>query len=234
LPDAVLLSRWLHWACGLAFAAGAGLWLARRWLPWSAWLATLGFTGVIGLYLESASQVTHVAHLPNLLLLVPALGDHFYSDDIRAADQAHAFWATPLYPRWAHGLGVYVVGLFYGLSGLAKWLESGPGWANGVSLQLWVRLWGDPSSWWTWAILEDRRLAATLQWGTLVGETSGLLAIVWPRSRPVVGVLLVGFHVAQVAVFGWGFHANMAYLLLLFLPVDRWLERWQAAREKGP
>jgi hypothetical protein len=223
LPDALLLDRRVFLGCGLLFFAGAALWLARRALPWSSWLAALAFTALVALYLESASQATHVAHLTNQLLLVYALWYHVEARAIRAADRAGRFWSTPLYPRWAHELSVLAVGLFYGWAGLSKLLASGLAWPNGTSLQLWVRLFGDAEAWASRLILADRRVAEAMQWLALLGETSGLLAIVWPRARPLVGATLIAFHLGQIAVFGWGFHANLLILALVLLPARNWL-----------
>jgi hypothetical protein len=234
LPDAVLLDRRVFAACGLLFAAGAPLWAARRCLPWSAWLATLSFTLVVALYLESSSQATHVAHLTNTLLIVYLMWYQFYDADIRTALREGRFWRTALYPRWAHALSVFAVGLFYGLSGLAKWSQSGLGWPNGTSLQLWATLWGDPESFGTRLILSSRPLAAGLQWATLIGETGGLVAILSTRLRPLVGLLLIGFHAGSIGVFGWGFHANVAILALVFLPCSTWVPRLVARRGGGP
>jgi hypothetical protein len=236
-PDAVLLNECLFRACGVAFAVAAALWAGRWWLPWSSWLAALSFTAVVALYLENASQVTHVAHLTNTLLIVHALWYHFYADDIRAATCTGRFWTIPLYPRWVYSLSVFSVGLFYGWSGLSKLLESGLGWANGTSLQLWVRLFGDPQSLWTHLILSSCTLAVLLQAATLVGETSGFAAIVLPWLRPWTGLTLIGFHLAAIAVFGWGFHANALILGLVFLPCYRWVplcvERWERGKTWG-
>jgi hypothetical protein len=41
--------------------------------------------------------------------------------------------------------------------------------------------------------------------------------------------LLIAFHIGQIAVFGWYFHANMVLITLCFLPVDRWTP-WIVAR----
>ncbi len=234
LPDAVLLDRRTQIVCGVLFAAGAVLWVTHRLLPWSAWLTALAFTGVVALYAENATQLTHVAHLTNALLILYALWYHTCRDDTAAALRHRRFWRTPIYPRWVYSCSVFAVGSFYGVSGLMKWLTSGPGWANGVSMQLWARLWGDPDSVWTRLILADRRFAAALQWGALVGETAGFVAIVSRRLRPWIGLLLIGFHVGQIAVFGWGFHANMMILALVFLPFYEWLPRWVARRVPAP
>jgi hypothetical protein len=231
LPDAALLNRGVHVACGVLFAAGAALWVFRVGVPWSAWLTAVSFSGVLALYFESVGQVTHVAHPVNAFLYIYALWYTFYAADIRAANRAGRFWATPLYPRWAYSLGVFYLGLFYGLSGLNKLATSGFGWANGVSLQLWAELFGDKGSWFTQAILSSRAVAAALQWAALAGECGGLVAVVSARLRPFVGLLLIGFHVGQIAVFGWGFHANMALLALTFLPAYQWTPRAVARLE---
>jgi hypothetical protein len=225
LPDALLLNQRVFLGCGVVFVASALLWALQRLLPWSSWLAALSFTAVVALYLENSSQATHVAHVTNMLLLVCALWYHFYSDEIRAALRERRFWKTPLYPRWAHAASVFSLGLFYGFSGLTKWWQSGWGWPNGVSLQLWTNLWGDPESPWTQLILENRTFAAGLQWAALLAETSGLLAIVSWWLRPWIGLALIGFHIGQIAVFDWGFHANMVALALFCLPVDVWIAR---------
>jgi hypothetical protein len=233
LPDAVLLEAGTSWACGGLFVVGAGLWLAGRGLPVSSWLAALAFTALAALHLESSSQATHVAHLTNALLLLYALWYHVEGAAIRAACRAGRFWATPLYPRWAYALSVLAVGLFYGPSGLSKLFQSGPGWANGTSLQLWATLWGDPDSPATRLILADRRVAAALQAVTLLAETGALLAVVWPRARVLVGLALLAFHAGQIAVFGWGFHANMVILALVLLPAPAWVGRAVERLERG-
>jgi hypothetical protein len=231
LPVGVLRDRTWSYLAGGAFAAGAALWLLRWGLPWSGWLAALSYNAAVALFLENAVQATHVGHLTGILLILYALWYQFYYRDIRAADAAGRFWVTPLYPRWVYRCSVFALGLFYGLSGLSKWMQSGPAWATGLPLQLWVRLFGDPQSMFTHMILADRRVAALLSWATLIGETAGLLAIVSRRARPWIGLLLIGFHLGQIGVFGWGFHANMLFLALVFLPVVDWLPRLIATRE---
>jgi hypothetical protein len=234
LPDQVLHDRRTQIACGVLFFAGALAWAAHRLLPWSAWLASLSFTGIIALYAENATQLTHVAHLTDMLLLLYALWYHTCRLDIAAALRERRFWSTPLYPRWVYSCSVFAVGYFYGVSGLMKWLTSGPGWANGVSMQIWVQVFPrDPDSFWARLVVSDRRVATVLQWAALIGETSGFVAIVSRGLRPWIGLLLIGFHIGQIELFGWGFHANMVILTLVFLPFYEWIPRW-VARYKAP
>jgi hypothetical protein len=234
LPEAVTLNRGVCVACGVLFAAGAALWFLRRFLPWSAWFTALSFNAVVALYFENSSQETHVAHVAGAFLFIYALWYHFYRREIRDANRAGRFWTTPLYPRWVYTLSVFYLGLFYGLSGFNKLAVSGLSWPNGVSLQLWAELFGDKSSVFTQMILSSRTAAAAMQWAALVGECGGLVAVVSPRLRPLVGLLLIGFHVAQISVFGWGFYTNMFMLALVFLPVYQWTPRmvawWESKR----
>jgi len=230
LPESVLRNLVVLRVCGGLFILGSLLWLSRLLLPWSGWLTSLSFTAVVALYVENMTQVTHVAHVTNMLLLLHALWYQCYHQEIRAALLQKRFWTTRLYPQWVHALGVFYLGLFYGLSGLMKLLTSGPNWANGVSLQLWTNLWGNPDSPFTTLILGQRWIALTLQYSTLIGETGGLLAIVSRWARPVIGLLLIGFHIGAISVFSWGFHANVAMLILFFFPCQRWInglvDRW--------
>jgi hypothetical protein len=232
LPDGVLLSHPVMIGCGVVFLTCAVLWLLRLGLPWSSWGAALGFLAVLMLYVENASQVTHVAHLTAHLLFIHALWYQFYSGEIREADREGRFWQTALYPHWVYFLSVFAISTFYGWSGLSKLLESGFGWANGVPLQLWTNLWGVDSSLAKRLILEDRRFAALLQGLTLVGETAGFLAVLWRPARPWVGLLLIAFHLGQIDVFAWGFHANMVMLALFFLPTESFVNNWAARPER--
>jgi hypothetical protein len=225
--------RWPIVACGVLFAVGAVLWSARRLVPYSSWLTALTFNAVVALYLEDSSQETHVGHVAGAFLLIYALWYHFYRCEIRSPDW-RTFWRTPLYPRWVYSLSVFYLGLFYGLSGFNKLAVSGWSWPNGLSLQLWAELFGDRSSVFTRLILSSRTAAAAMQGAALLGECGGLVAIVSARLRPLVGLLLIAFHVAQICVFGWGFHANMLMVALVFLPAYQWTPRvgawWEARR----
>jgi hypothetical protein len=93
-------------------------------------------------------------------------------------------------------------------------------------------MWGNPDSFWTELVLGDRRIAVAMQWAALIGETAGFVAIVSRALRPWIGLLLIGFHVGQIALFGWGFHANMILLALIFLPFQEWVPRWVDRRER--
>ena len=223
LPDWFLLNPIPMQLAGVLFTLGSILWAGGWLVPYSGWLTSLAFTIQVALYMENSTQATHVAHLTNMMLLLYAAWYQCLGQEIRAALRAGQFWTTPLYPQWVHTLAVFYIGLFYGMSGLMKLWTSGPGWANGLSLQLWVKLWGNPNSLATQLILDHRWMARLLQITTLVGETGGLLAIVSRPARIVVGLLLISFHVGAIAVFGWGFHANLILLALFFFPCDRWL-----------
>jgi hypothetical protein len=120
--------------------------------------------------------------------------------------------------------GLAYLGLFHTYAGLAKLIYSGPGWANGVSLQLWVHMEAYPWSPTTWLLLSSRTAAKWLQMLTLVAETAGILGVI-PRLRVAVGLLLLAFYVGVIVTFPYGFAINAGLVALYFLPVERWLDR---------
>jgi hypothetical protein len=223
LPDRILAWPPAQWAFAVVFYACAPLWALRRAVPWSAWLTAVGFTGTVALYVENHVDLTHTSHVACMVLWIHALWYTVEAERIRQATSDGTFWRTPLYPEWAYWLGVGYIGVFYGFSGWLKLLHSGPGWANGVSMQLWAYMWGDPASPFTAPILKHRWLAQALQAVTLLAEAGAPLALVSRRARVVLGILLIGFHIGAISVFRWGFHSNAVLIALYFLPVREWL-----------
>jgi hypothetical protein len=231
LPNEVLRNDASMYVSAAVFFAAALCWAWQTWIPWSSWTAALSFTCLLAVRHENANHITHVGHMTNMMLLIYALWYHFYAGEIRAALQAKVFWQTPLFPRWVYQLSLVYVCLFYGFSGWNKLLSSGPGWANGVSMQLWVNLWGSDSIW-SHLILADRRAAQALQAATLVAEAGAPFALFIPRLRLPIGLALIGFHYGAIAVFGWAFHGNVIAVALVLLPAPCWIEWGVAAWER--
>ena len=82
-------------------------------------------------------------------------------------------------------------------------------------------------------ILGSRTLTAALQWGTLLLETAGVLAI-FPRLRTAIGVGLLAFYAGVLLTFDYGFHFNALFTALYFLPFDRWLPQRSRAAAVTP
>jgi hypothetical protein len=223
LPDRILFWRPAQWAFAALFAVNALLWAFRLGVPYTGWLTALGFTGTIALYVENHVDMTHTSHVTCMFLWIYALWYHVEADALASAPWWD-FWDAPLYPQWTFSLGVFYLGLFYGMSGWMKFLTSGPGWANGVSMQIWAEMWGDRSSPLTWLILQHRWVSQWMQALTLIAECAAPLAIVSRRARVVLGLLLISFHIGAISVFRWGFHANAVLIALHFFPVREWLE----------
>jgi hypothetical protein len=218
LPDVIALDPRVRQACFAVYALAAGCWLAGRFLPWSCWVAAMSFTAGMALYHEGWDQTNHTSHLTAVLLFTFALWHHLEAEEIRRARVERRFLSTPLYPRWMHELCILAVGLFYGWAGLSKLLESGVGWVNGVSLQLWVREFGVADSLFGAPLLANRSIALGLQASSLAVELAALIAVFVPLLRRPVGLGLTAFHAGIVLVFGWGFHANAVIVALLLLP----------------
>jgi hypothetical protein len=67
-------------------------------------------------------------------------------------------------------------------------------------------------------VREQLRKVPNLGHFTVVGTVGGTVDSLIGKTA--------GFHIGQIAVFGWGFHANMVMLGWFFLPIDRLIDRW--------
>jgi|SRR5580692_1016869 putative Ca2+/H+ antiporter (TMEM165/GDT1 family) len=222
LPEAALHSERTIQIANYTFWIGSLLWLANLLLPWTSWLSCLSFMSVVALQFENSNGMHHAANMISGLLFVSAIWYHFYAREIRAAMSARALFRSPVYPRWVYLLSVCYVSLFYASAGFSKIATSGLGWVNGVSLQLWVFLWGDRTSTVATTILSSRNAATVFQGCTLLLEVSTILAIPFARLRPWIGLALLGFHHGISEVFHYEFDFNailLALVLLPFLPV---------------
>lgn len=232
LPEETLSSPASFWAVRGLLVLGVGLWFWRKLLPWSCWLTVIAFTGLWSLHVENSWHTNHCFQMTNNLLVIQALWETLCAREIRDATAAGKYWRTPIYPRWVTLAAVAYIGLFHSAAGLSKLSFSGPGWANGVSLQLWTHLWGRPWSPTTGIILHSRTFTQALQTLTLVVETSGVLAV-FPRLRTWIGLATVGFYVGVLMTFDYGFQLNLLFTALYLLPVERWVEYYVRKRSPG-
>ncbi len=210
-------------SCAVCCGVGAVLWLLGWATPWSCWLATLSFTGLWSLHMETTTNGAHIFNASNQLLIVQSLWMTFKHREMQTAIREGRFWSTPLYPNWAFWLGVGFLGLFHTYAGLAKLMHSGFGWANGTSLQLWAYWDGRLSSWTRELMIQNRSLTLILQWATLLFETAGIFALFDRRVRLVVGLAILSFYVGVLLTFDYGFHMNFVLTALYHLPFDKWL-----------
>jgi hypothetical protein len=229
LPDEVVRGQWIWLAFRLLLVAGIVLWLVQRWLPWSCWLVVIAFTGLWSLHVETTYNTAHIFNMANMLLVIQAIWFTADAPLIRQRLCDRTFWQAPLVPRWVSLVSIAYIGIFHTAAGLSKLSFSGPGWADGTSLQLWTYLWGRPWSPTTQLILSSRTLTQGLQVLTLVVETAGVLAV-FPRLRPWVGWGLVAFYIGVLATFDYGFQFNALFTALYFLPCEIRITRAAARR----
>jgi len=201
----------------------ATLWLFQRLLPFSAWLTAILFTLAWAVRLENMGKTIHVSHLTALLLWVLAWWRQETMAEFRAARAQGQSWSGLYYPEWVFQSCLVITALFYGWAGWSKLAASGLDWANGISMQIWTRLWGNPNFFATQWVLESRPISMFLQTLSLALEVFAPLAIL-PIFRTWIGLGLIGMHLGIVTIFGWGFHGNMIFIALLMLPFRQWLE----------
>lgn len=226
LPDHLLSAPLLHQLARVFLVGSAILWAMQWFIPWSCWATVIAFTTVWALRMENTYHADHIFNVTNMLLVIHAMWYQFYCPEIRQSLAARQFWQTPLYPRWVFLLSVFYIGLYHTLAGVSKLSFSDLVWANGLSLQLWVHLWGWPGSPFGNVILENRTLATIFQNAVLILELMAILALPLRRLRTVIGIGLLCFYAGVLGTFvEFGFYFNAILVAMLLLPVEPYLRR---------
>lgn len=136
-------------------------------------------------------------------------------------------------PVWPIQLVRVQIAVTYFLAGYAKLVVAGPGWGDGVSLQHYLLLRGQPMGYW---IASQPLLCAVLSIATLVFEVGFPLALFERRLRWLLVVSAVGFHLVSEYVLGVGFNFFLPFLLVFVDPlaVLRWLGSQRARLVGAP
>ena len=214
-----ILARWVLVIAGI-------LWALQLLLPFSSWLTAIAITTVVAIRYENADHISHVYNLTNMVLVIHAMWYHFHYRKIKEALGKNCFWQSELYPNWAFYLSLFCIAIYHTFAGLSKLVASGPQWANGLSLQLWVHLWGRDNSFSADLIVSNRAVAQLLQCATLIIETLAITAVLFRRLRWLVGLGLVCLYVGILDTFNYRFHFNMILLICFFFPLNELLNHW--------
>ena len=246
LPEWLLRNGMFFSLIRVSVVAAALMWWFRIWTPISCWLTVLLAMLMWSLRMENLTNGAHVFNVANMLLVVHAMWFQFYYREIDAAVASAASQPKKLtstdndldttesdkkheqiqrcYPRWVFMLSVFYLGWFHSLAGFTKILSSGFGWGNGVSLQLWTKLFGWEPSPFGQLLLYDTRLTAWMQTGALLIECSCILVVFNRWLRYGLGFALFGFYLGVLTTFvSFGFHFNALLVVWFLLPVDWWL-----------
>jgi len=229
LPASVFSNEQIFTLCRYSFFAATFCWFFRRFLPISSWLTVILYTVTISFYWENLPWFRHKYILPNWLLLAYALWMHFYQHEIRAARKEKRFWNTALFPNWVYFLSVFSIAIFYTFSGISKLRWAGLEWGSGLSLQIWMTLFGDSRSLVTQLVLSDRLYAMVLQSGALLLECLAFLAIFSRRCRIAIALGLISLHLSIATTFHIDFATNVLLLSVYFLPMYQ-MTPWLVAR----
>jgi hypothetical protein len=114
------------------------------------------------------------------------------------------------------------IAVTYFLAGYAKLVLAGPAWGDGVSLQHYLLLRGQPVGYW---LAEHPAVCAVLSVTTLVLELTFPVVLFWPRLRWLYVPAAVAFHLVSEYVLGVGFSFFLPFLLVYVdpLPAVQWL-----------
>ena len=223
LPAEWLASPLFFQVVRVALVISTLLWFFHVAVPWSSWACVFFFTLMWSLRMENVANGAHIFNVTNMLLLIYAMWYQFYHRDIANARKQGNPGEVRLFPRWAFLLILFYLGWFHSLAGFSKIAQSGLGWGDGTSLQLWVNLFGYHPSPSTQFILYDNRLTAVLQSGALVIECSSVLCVFNRWVRYAIGLGLFGFYMGVLTTFiDFGFHFNAILVGWFLLPVDAW------------
>ena len=226
LPDTLLASTTFYHVMRIVLCVAAILWAFRVLIPWSCWATTLGFTIIWALRMENSFGAAHIFNVTNMLLVIHAMWFHFYRREICDSLVARSLWQSAVYPRWAFLLSVFYIGFYHSLAGVSKLRYSGLDWGDGLSLQLWVHLWGWEYSPFGSMILSSRKVATVVQSSALFFETAAVLAVTFPKLRVFIGLGLLGFYAGVLGTFvDFGFHFNAILVAVFLLPVEPMLRR---------
>jgi len=224
LPESIVRSPQLFFGVRIALLISAIAWAFRVAIPISCWSTVLFSTLYWALRMENLTNGAHIFNVTNWLLIIHAMWFHFRRQEIGSALQSGNFWQARLYPRWVLWLCIFYLGWFHSLAGLSKIMNTGFGWGDGVSLQLWTELFGWKPSPFGKLLLWDVRLTALMQTGALAIECLSILCIVNRWFRYAIGFALFGFYLGVLTTFiDFGFHFNAILVAVFLLPTDRLL-----------
>lgn len=231
VPDALLASPAVAQLTRLLCLVSALAWALRLATPYSGWATALAFTVLASIATESLPYTRHQFNALNMLLFVFAAWEQLHGAQLKAEPEA----AEPprAFPAWVYWTSVAYLALTYTFSGWTKLYYGGLAWANGTTLQLWVKV--DALGrvpWLERLITEHRDLTAGLQWVVLLAEAGCLLALANPWARLAIGLVLVGFHSSVELLFDFNFWGNIFAVGLLFV-VQPLLVLWGRRRGEG-
>lgn len=233
LPDAVVRTELLYQATRITLVISALLWATQRLVPWTCWITVVSCTALWSLRMENTYHAAHIFNVTNMLLVLHAGWYQFYSLQIRQSRREGRFWTSALYPRWVYLLSVFYIGLFHTWAGLSKLRYSGIDWGNGVSLQLWIHLFGWPGSVASQLLLDHPAIAKAAQSSALLVETLAILALI-PGMRVVVGLALLGLYLGILTTFvDFGFHFNALLVAMFLLPLEPYLNGKVGDQRRG-
>ncbi|GEM_PF-5385466 len=201
----------------IVFLVAGGLWSLNLLTPFTGWLTSLSYLLFTSMIFEnSPGAERHSIHLVPMLFLIFSIYYQFYSQELKnSISIPNGIKLDISGPRWCIDLLVFVIGINHSWAGFSKFLESGLGWSNGISLQLWVHMWGQ-DNYLNDLIINSTRFAIFSQWSVIIVESSAVCAFFFRKNRVWWGLLLIFFHLVNQWMWGWNFLYWCPIILLCY------------------
>lgn len=202
-------------------AAALGIVLGIRY-RWSTFLFALGFTYLF--LLEKSFYLNHgylFCWLSWIMAFLPADARYVIGK------QSEIRQTIPYWPIW---LLRFMMALVYFYAGIAKLNAD---WLAGLPLKLWLPTKTD--SFIIGPLLEFELTAMVMSYAGLLLDLSAPFLLWFSRTRVVIFVLLLSFHVTNALIFNIGIfpYLSIALTALFFKPdfPESWLIKWDRQKE---
>lgn len=212
------------------------LWCIQIFTPITSWLTSLSYLFFSSMIFEnSPGAERHSIHMVPMVFLTFSLYYQFYYRELReSVSSTFKINKNIVGPSWGFDMLVLAIGMSHSWAGISKVVESGLGWANGTSLQLWVHLWG-LDNFLNKMVLSSKEFAIFSQWAVLIVEASAGVALCFKRYRFLWACLLVFFHLINQWMWGWNFLYWCPIILVCYGNdlVDIYLNKGFSSSERG-
>lgn len=201
LPESTWSTGWLSVVAVVVFLVGIVAWTVSRWATAGAILAIGGLAVLGSIRVENELYARHQLFVPFTVLAVLA--------------GATALGRGRLaFEGWIWTAVAVAVGWSYTTAGFEKLQASGPAWADGTSLRVWLAAFAPDDSLGAW-LVQTPWAATVAQSTALVLEVTAVVGLSVRSTRTLSAFGLLTMHLVTESMLGLGFFGNEFVLLAL-------------------